>query len=93
MVIGMVIEDFKKLADWCFYVETKDSSGDSHLITEKKEWYNHDALYEVEDSDELYQVLLGIMEVQERLESLRNHIERKLEMLAQAERKTLDGYN
>ena len=83
---------FKKLTDWCFYIETKDSDGDSHLITEKKEWYNHDALYEVEDSDELYQVLLGVMELEERMQALRTHVERKLEDMAQDERKTIDGY-
>lgn len=83
---------FKKLTDWCFYIETKDNDGDSHLITEKKEWYNHDALYEVEDSDELYQVLLGVMELEERMQALRTHVERKLEDMAQNERKTIDGY-
>ena len=83
---------FKKLTDWCFYIETKDNDGDSHLITEKKEWYNHDALYEVEDSDELYQVLLGVMELEERMQALRTHVERKLEDMAQDERKTIDGY-
>jgi len=88
----MTFEDCKKLTDWCFYVETKDSSDDTHLITEKKEWYNHDALYEVEDSDELYQVLLGIMELEERMQALRTHVERKLEDMAQNERKTIDGY-
>lgn len=83
---------FKKLADWCFYIETKGDDGESHLITEKKEWYNHDALYEVEDSDELYQVLLGVMELEERMQALRTHVERKLEDMAQNERKTIDGY-
>ena len=83
---------FKKLTDWCLYIETKDNDGGSHLITEKKEWYNHDALYEVEDSDELYQVLLGVMELEERMQALRTHVERKLEDMAQNERKTIDGY-